>query len=192
MKKTICVLLVLCIMLLVYISLPAVAILGEYLLVKCDINNPYVNSGFRGWNRVQIEDSGSFLIPNGWSLEENSGIYQIIDDSDETWAFGAIMGSDESYFADYKELITATYNISCQEMEIDPFSRFSMMNGSDIDLLLLSGDMPVNQLFCIQMLVDEKKEITWIVTTDLALDESQYEIAEALVYSFAFDVKKTR
>ena len=77
-------------------------------------------------------------------------------------------------------------------MEIDPFSRFSMMNGSDIDLLLLSGDMPVNQLFCIQMMVDEKKEITWIVPTDLALDESQYEIAEAIVYSFAFDVKKTR
>lgn len=177
-----------CIVLLVYISLPVIAILGESLLVKCDINNPYVNNSFCGWSHIQLEDSSSFLIPNGWSLEETSGIYWIIDDSGEAWAFGAVMGSDESCFADYQELIAAAYDMPCQEMEIDPFSRFSMMNGSDIDLLRIYGDMPADKLFCIQMLGDEQKEVVWMVMTDLSLDEAQYEIAEAIVFSYAFNV----
>jgi hypothetical protein len=177
-----------CIVLLLYLSLPAIAIWGESLLVKCDINNPYVNNRFCGWNRIQIEDFGSFLIPNGWSLEETSGIYWIINDSGEAWAFGAVMGSDVSHFANYKELIAAAYDMPYQKLEIDPFSHFSLMNGSDIDLLRIYGDMPADKLFCIQMLVDAQKEVAWMVMTDLSLDEAQYEIAEAIVYSYAFNV----
>ena len=181
-----------CVILLVCISIPAISILGECWLVRWDIRNPYVNGGFRGWSHVDIENLGVFLIPKGWSLEKDSDIYWICDDTGDAWAFGAIMGSKESCFDNYKDLIVAACNIPCHKIEIDPFSRFSMMNGSDIDLLQVQGEMLDNQFFCIQMLIDGQREIAWIVIPDLLSNEDQYDIAEAIVYSYAFDVKKTR
>ena len=181
-----------CIMLLIYLCIPAVAIWGESMLVRFEIQNSYVNGGFRGWNRVRIEDVGAFLIPKGWSLEVDDDIYWIIDDSGEAWAFGAIFGTDGAPFANYKDLITAVQGIPCSKIEIDPFSGFLMMNGSDIDVLRLHGDTSDSSAFCIQMFVDTQKELVWMLLPDLSIDKSEFDIAEAIVYSFAFDIKRGR
>ena len=42
------------------------------------------------------------------------------------------------------------------------------------------------------MLVDTEIEIVWMLLPDLSIDDAAYDIAEAMLYSFAFSVGKTR
>lgn len=177
-----------CIIVLACLSMPAIAVLGESLFVQLEIRNPYVNNHFSGWSCVQIEGFKSFLIPKEWSLDEEAGIYKIINDVDEVWAYGAVLGSDESCVNNYEDLITTVYNTPSVELEVDPFSQFLIMDGSDIDLLRVHGEISRVEFFCIQLFENTQKELVWILMPDLSLDEVQYDIAEAMVYSYAFEV----
>lgn len=177
-----------CIIVLTYLSIPAIAVLGESLLVRFEIRNPYVNSGFCGWSCANVEDFGSFLIPNEWSLEEESGIYKIIDDSNKVWAVGAVVGTEASHFDDYEDLVSAIYKLPSVKITTDPYTEFLMMNGSDVDLLHVQGDVFEDDVFCIQLFENSQKELVWIMRADITLDEEQYNIAEAIVYSFAFGI----
>ena len=174
---------------LVFLSLPAIAVLGESLFVRFEINNPYVNNGFRGWTQVQVDNFESFLIPDRWFLEEEYGIYKITDDSGKVWAFGAVVGTDDSQFKNYKDLITKIYDVSSVELKLVPYTQV-LMEGSNIYLLQIHGDIPDDEFYCIQLFESPQKELVWILMPDLSLDETQYNIAEAMVFSFAFDVKK--
>ena len=175
---------------LMYLFMPVIAVLGESLLVQLDIQNPHVGNHFLGWSQVQVDDVRPFLIPKGWTLEEDSGVYKIVDESGEVWAYGAVLGSDETHFHNYKELVAMVYSDPFVEIELQSFERFVMMNGSDVDLLRVRGNLSDIELFCIQLFENAQEELVWILMPDLSLDEEQYDIAEALVYSYAFGVSK--
>ena len=82
---------------LLYIGLIAFAIGGEHLLVKWDIDNPYVDRRFSGWEEVNIDNIGTFSIPENWTVTKDDTVYTILDETGEVWAYGGIFGSDADY-----------------------------------------------------------------------------------------------
>ena len=182
MKKVYICIVLICVTVCVCLAIPAAAILGEPLFVKWKIDNPYVNDNYSGWNEVYIEGFDTFLIPQNWSLQETDDVFLIIDDIGDIWAYGT------SDIAGYEDLLATIYNVSSVEIEIDPFSQFLMMNGSDVDLLQVQEDISESRHFSMQMFESAQKQIVWILVPDIIQDETQYDIAEAIVYSFAFKV----
>lgn len=191
MKKKIviiCIILV-CIFLFTCVLVPAIAILGEALFVRWDIDNPYVNNNYYGWNYAYVEGFSTFLIPKEWSLEKDEDIYWIIDESGKVWAFGAPYGTEADAFSDYAALIEKACSVHVSDMTIDSYPRFYMMDGSDVDRLLVRQDSLTKEYYCIQMLETAQEEIVWILFHDISVNEDQYDIMEAIVYSFAFEIK---
>ena len=180
MKKIWIYIVLLCIIICVAFSIPVMAILGEPLLIRWEIDNPYVNKNFSEWNFAKVEGFDSFPIPPNWSVEENDNIYMLTDDSGEVWAYGS------SEIRNYKDLLEKFYNISSVEIEIDSFNQFLSMEGSDIDLLRVCDGISERRFFSMQLFENPEKQIIWILVPDIMQDDNQYDIAEAIVYSFAF------
>ena len=174
------------IILLIFIAVPVFAILGESMIVRWNIDNHYVNGNFDGWHQIHIEGYDSFSIPQGWSLQEADGIYLIKDNRNIVWAYGAALGSENAVFSGYKDFLTTVCDMPSADIERDPFNRFSMMDGSDIDLLQIKNTEEEYVFYCIQMFKTIQEELVWLVVPDISVDEDQYDIAEAIVYSFAF------
>ena len=125
-------------------------------------------------------------------MQKNDNVYWITNDLGEVWAFGTAFGTEEDCFDNYEDLIATVQNVKTVEIEIDPFNRFTMMDGSDIDLIHVQEGTSTSTYFCIQLLEDAQKEIVWMVRPDITLDETQYDIAEAIIYSFAFEVRERK
>ena len=175
-----CVCIIICVIVTVILAVPSFAVLGEPLLLRWEINNPYVNRNFPEWTYVEIEGFHSFLIPQNWSLQESDGIYIISDESGEVWADGS------SKLRNYKDLLERFYNITSAEIEIDTFNQFLTMDGSDIDLLRVHDGFSEKNYFSMQLFETPEKQIIWILVPDIMKNEDQYDVAEAIVYSFAF------
>lgn len=165
---------------------PIAAIGLEYTFIKWDIRNPYVDAHFSGWKPAFVEDTISFYIPEGWSIDQNNGVYTIRDASGSIWAYGTIFGLDESRFSGYQDFMESITSVALTELEFEPFIQFPMMDGSDIDKLTAYGADDSAVYFCVQLFIDTQAEFAWFVDSDLSKNADQYDIAEAIVYSYAF------
>lgn len=170
----------------IILALPAIAILGEPWFVRFDIQNPHVNRGFRHWQQVQIEDYKPFSIPEGWTVEEETGLYKILDESNEVWAYGAAFGSNNTPFQNSKEMIAAIYNIPIIDTQSIQMKEFLGVEGSYIYMKQVYGEDSDFLISCIYFYVNQDEELIWIVMSDLSVDETQYAIAEAILFSYAF------
>lgn len=168
------------------LSLPFLAIGCEGTFTKLRIHNSYVNKHYRNWECVSIQGFDGFRIPEHWSVAEDDGLYTIYDAAGTPWAYGAAFGTERDCFVDYKELISKAYSLDISKLEIDPFTQFAMMDGSDIDLVIVQEPNNIKNIYCIQMLESAQTTFVWFLTTDISADPEQYDIAEAIVYSYAF------
>jgi len=159
----------------------------EWLFVKLEIDNPYVNNRYSGWKDVLVDELGSFSIPEEWSLSEADGIYTITDASGQVWAHGAVVG-DKYSFSNYEEFVIKILPEAQDYFSLEPFERFIMMDGSYIYEMIICADRKSEgkRSQILQMFVDVDTDIAWILTPDISEDIDQYDIAEAIVYSYAF------
>ena len=189
MKKALWIIaIVILLLFLLGLSLPFIAIVCENVFVMLDIQNPYVNRFYAGWHPVSVEGFSNFYLPAEWSVQYNNGVYTITDESGSIWAYGFTDGTDSDRFNDYKDFIQEVFSIDSAEVTLDPFIPFVMMDGSDIDVLIIQEDTVTKEFYCLQMFQTPEMSLRWLLTGDIAADETQYDIAEAIVYSFAFEV----
>lgn len=166
---------------------PLTVIGFEKMLVKRNIDNPYVNGNFSEWQTISLEEIKDFRIPKGWKISEDDGLYLLVDELGQTWAYGTLYGSDEDRYVNYKEFIGDLIKQQPTEIVFEAIPQFIMMDGSDIDKIEAVFDEKVSEsFFCIQFFVDSQTEFVWIIFMDLSSDANQYDIAEAIVYSYAF------
>ena len=170
----------------IILALPAIVILGEAWFIQFDIRNPHVGKGFRHWNQVQVEDCKPFSIPEGWTIEEEAGLYMILDESGEVWAYGAILGLDGPHFQNEKKLLETIYNTPIVDTEFLSLEQTLVMKGSYVYMTQVNGEESDYTTSCIRLDENSRKRLVWIVTPDLSVDEAQFDIAEAIVYSFEF------
>lgn len=173
----------------VLIFFSAMAAIGlEYLFVKWDIDNPHVDNHFSEWEPVSIEGCSDFLIPNEWSVIENGEIYSILDSSNQVWAYGTFFGTEHDRFQSYKDFVEKISSTQPIKTELEPFPPCPMMDGSGIVRLTVHYESTSTVYYCIQLFIDVPSEFVLFVPSDLDADMDQYDIAEALVYSYAFQV----
>ena len=176
----------LCALIFLVLIAPFAAIGFEWFFVKLDIDNPYVDSHFSGWKTAYIPELGALYIPAEWTLQDRDNVYCIEDESGQLWAFGAIFGSEQDPFFSYEDLIFEMSSAKITTLQIEPFPTFSMMDGSDIDKIIAQNESSANVYYCLQLLKDAETEFAWFISSDLSENEDQYNIAEAIVYSYAF------
>jgi len=189
MKKALYIIMIVVLFLfLLGVLMPFAVIVFENIFVMFDIDNPYVSHFYAGWQPFSVEGFSSFYLPAEWSVQNDDALYTIIDDSGAIWAYGFTGGTDNDRFDSYKDFIQEVYSIDSADVSVDPFIPFVMMDGSDIDKLIVQEGTTTNEYYCIQMLQDTQTELYWVLTKDISSNAAQYDIAEAIVYSFAFDV----
>jgi len=167
-----------------YIGLLVFAVCGEHLLVKWDIDNPYVDRRFSGWEEVNIDNIGTFSIPENWTVTKDDTVYTILDETGEVWAYGGIFGSDADY-SNSPDFLSQIYATKPTVKAKDLLS-FPMMKGSDMDKYVFDFDGTEKIFYRLQFSKDIYKDMVWFCPLDLLEQPKQYAIAEAMIYSYAF------
>lgn len=155
-KKTVFVL-VLCIVifLILFLFRPFRALIifaTEPSRVKWDIDNPYIDSYYWGWNRVSSPDYDHIYIPDEWSVQDEDGIYYIFDEKDEVWAYGTLLYADTSRFEDSDDFME--YIFSAQEVEIlsDEYIGTYTMNCSNLRKWFIKGENVSETVYYISLM----------------------------------------
>lgn len=165
----------------VYISIGC-----EHIFVKWEIDNPYVDKNFSGWEEVHIDGISSFSIPAGWTMEYSDGVYSIIDSSGEFWAIGALFGGDNEYFDRYSDFFAACIYPEPFELTTDWWGECVSMRASNIDKITVTGTAGSQSHYCIQLMEASAPTLALFLFSDISQNEDDFDIAEAIMYSFAW------
>lgn len=176
----------LCALVFLVLIAPFAAIGFEWFFVKLDIDNPYVDSHFSGWKTAYIPELGALYIPAEWTLLDRDNVYCIEDESGQLWAFGAIFGSEQDPFSNYEALLSAMSNEHLTSLSVEPFPGPGMMDGSVMYKTIVYDESLSTTYYCLDLLIDAETKFVWFISSDLSENEDQYNIAEAIVYSYAF------
>lgn len=85
------------VILLAVLLISGIFVIGyEAELYAKELNNPYVNSNFKGWH-TEITDYGSIILPEEWEIVAENKTIQILQDG-ENIAVGALIKGDDALF----------------------------------------------------------------------------------------------
>ena len=155
------------------------------MLVKKHIQNPYVNVKFQDWKSVSIEDKIAFYIPEQWSLEKQEEGYAIVDREGQIWAKGDFVHADTT--KEFNRVFGQTISDQILDSEVDfSFAGSGLMDGSTVQKWYAHVDEGTVECYVACLLEDMDSSFYWIVECDSASEKEQYDILEAITYSFAF------
>lgn len=176
---------ILLLVLLICIALPMFAIGGEFLLVKTNIQNPYVNSGFRNWKQVSIENEIYLFIPQQWTLEKERSGYVIVDENGHIWANGNFVDIRGDQSVKFDDILYQALRDQVQDVK-DLSLTSSLMDGSYLSKIAVYGSKRTVECYVASLFLDVYSDFYWVVECDPAVDEIQHDILEAITYSYAF------
>lgn len=154
----------------------------EFLSVKWDIDNPYVDKHFREWKKVSIDGLEAFRIPEGWAInQESQNAYFIYDASGQVWARGAFYTKD-NYIQPLEQLLS----FPITDIYFDAFLPIYMMNGSDTGQITVCNNDVTKSYQEIRFFITVETGFIWVLEHDISVDMQQCDIAEAMQYSYAF------
>ena len=174
------------------LCLPFLAIGYENLLVKWDAHNPHIDSGYLGWKSVTVSNIGNLMIPESWSLHESNGFCYICEENGELWAVGTSFGHKNSKFKTYKTFAEMAYEDSFTDATVGPFAPFLLMDGSTAVQMVARGSGGDKIYYCIKLFISTEEEYVFLLEKNLSTEAKQFDIAEALVYSYAFAVEQLK
>lgn len=164
------------------------AIVFEGALVKKDIDNPYVNSGFSNWKTVTVENFANIQIPAQWSLDESDGIITIRGNG-KICAQGTVFGVAQERFEDDLALVRWITNEPNLEVVYEPLVGSVEMEGSTVGKFLTTEASSQEYYFIRLECRTEQNDspiLYLVLDHDLTHSEDAYNIAEAIVYSYAY------
>lgn len=160
----------------------------EPYLVQSHIENPYVDEGFSGWKEVYIEERVQFKIPNDWNVQSENGVFTIVDSSGSIWAYGATVGKTNCTFRYDSQFLQQAYSIEPTEIEFGPGAAGScLMDGSYFTEVLVYHNDGVESVHCAILFLDMDSDYVLLLQDDLSENKQALDLAEALMYSYAFD-----
>lgn len=159
-------------------------------LVRWEINNPYVNSNYSGWQEISPHDFDKFKIPGSWTIENSNGVWSIHNSSGALWALGTAYGTDADLFIDYGEFISSFMSIDPTSVSVDTYHDFSPMGGSDINRILFHTPNNTETFYYIKLRDSSGAALVFILFSDLSVNTDEFDIAEAIVYSYAYQYTK--
>lgn len=188
--KCVVALLLLSVLLLVFTPLGAsLSVLFENVLVKWDIDNPHVDARFRDWKTVDVENFTRLKIPEQWQLTGEDGVIRIVSGQD-IWAQGCVL--DGQRFDTRADFVSWMTGCETASLTYEPLPGLTYMEGSEIGKFRMESDTPQTfyyQLFEDRVSSEEVPDLFLVLNENLANSEEQYDIAEAMVYAFAYTVR---
>ena len=169
-----------------FTPLGAFAAIGfEGTLTKWKIDNPYVNGNLSGWEEVYISEVITFQIPPNWTIEYDNGIYSVVDSGGNTWAIGALFGTDTDYFDDYSAFFAETLCSEPFELSIEVCPEYMSINAASIEKITLNH-LGRSQFYYIVEMHTISEHFIWILFSDLSQNADACDVVEAIMYSFTY------
>ena len=172
----------------VLVFLSVVATIGlDHLSIKWDIDNPHVDRHFSEWKKVSISGLDDFRIPEAWALkQEAENVYCIYDEARQIWGHGAFYTQGDESPYPYGRTLERLLSIPITGISFEDFIPIYMMNGSDVGTIIVQSDDTTQSYQEIRFFVTMEKSFIWILEHDISIDEQQFAIAEAILYSYSF------
>lgn len=177
----------------IIILIPVASVIGGFCVIaledkfiKWDIDNPYVDSHYEGWKEVTAASNFTFQIPENWTLlEEEDGAYKIVDAAGNIWGYGAACDK----FAEISDLVGAA--LGNQPENISRYEQLEVsMPRSYLEKMVLSYEDRTEVYSYMSLSEDFGEGIDFVIFADVSSNAEQYNIAEAMLYSFAFQDRK--
>lgn len=180
----------------VIIAIMLVCSLGEYLILylafglednitKWQIDNPYVDSRYKGWKTVILDEENSIKIPTEWQITDTDGVYSIRNNRGELWGVGTSFGTDDDAYTNCFAFAAEYVSIEETNISIQPLEGFDAMNASGMYTITGRTAEYSEKYYCIEL---HKLEVDYffVLFSDLSQSSEDYDFAEAIVYSFAY------
>ena len=158
----------------------------EGTFTKWEIDNPYVNSNFSGCEEVHISTDISFHIPKDWTVECEDGIYSVTDSRGNVWAIGTLFGTDADYFDDYSSFLMESICSKQFDLSIDICPKYIAMKGADIDEITIDYFESSESYYIINLDTASTPSFLLVLFADISQDTDAFDVAEAIMYSFAY------
>ena len=163
------------------------AIGGESFLTKAHIDNQYVDADYPQWHKVQVDDLKPLYIPAGWELEESADFLLIKDASGSVWAYGGRYGEGTGQFHDTSSLISAFHDDICvTDYAVDYSWGTIAMEESSLLRASVCAENSNQKFYKLYLHEEDNRSICFIITADLEQRATDFDIAEAILYSFAY------
>lgn len=159
---------------------------------KWKINNPYVNDRFRSCQQISLVTGRTMCIPEEWSFEENDGIYKIYDQNNELWAIGTVFGTENDRFADSTEFISESFSLEDIHFTLEGYTAIPFMEGAHIYQMHVQGSNGEAPHFYIALSHSSEPRIVFILKDDISQNAQSFDVAEAIMYSFAWPNRTKR
>lgn len=157
----------------------------EHVYTKWDINNPYVNQRYKGWREICLAGEDKVKIPSEWHMVDDNGVLLLTDHCGELWGVGTAFGTETDVFESYATFASEYTPIQTQDVSIQPLEGFDAINGSEAYILSSDTSECSTVYYCLE-LHRPNVDYFFIVFADLSKSSDEYNIAEAIVYSFAY------
>ena len=162
-----------------YIGLAMFAIGGEHLMAKWDLDNAYIDSQYENWKKVTTSTGEPFMIPEHWNYVEDHNGIRITDKKDNVIAKGIDLQKDasvakEAFLSDLLSYPVDEIKETCHRaMRINRTGEVTAIGEK-------KETIPYIRLWT------ENRDIYLYFTDVPVSDEKWQEIAEAIVYAFAY------
>ena len=176
---------------LLIVGAPIAALLSiayEDVFVKWEIDNPYVDANYSGWKTVSVDGVGRLTIPESWEMYEENGICYIMNESKEIWAIGATYGTGDDRFVDETELVSYALSSLTDQMPVFSDQWICEMRGSYIAPIYFEDGDDIRSFAFLELWGDGISSFSLVIFADMEENHSQFDISEAILYSFVYGV----
>lgn len=159
-----------------------VAVGSGGLVAKWELDNPYVNARFRDWKPVAIHGEVSVRIPEDWTFQEEDGTYTILDADGTVWAYGFCSERDGARDA----LVESLYGFTPDAYTSEAYPCSGYMELGEMEKVWISGENACASYDALILRNGLQDSVYLIPTARLEENPEQYDIAEAILYSYAW------
>ena len=149
-----------------------------------------MDNRFRDCKKITLDTSHTICIPEDWSFEETDGIYRIYDQENNLWAMGTNFGTECDRFADSSEFFSTFVPLQDIYVTHESYPPISFMAGANISKKHVHGtDGSASYFYIYLMDITSGADTCFVLMDDIDQDAQSFNVAEALMYSFAWPNK---
>lgn len=168
---------------------PIFMLANEGDMLKEQLSNPYIDSKYKEWKEVEIENWGSCLLPNEWYVSSYDGIISVTNKNGEMVAEGTILDSKNSFFASREAFLTELSGFDITKISFEYAEKYVSIKSSYLGIISGTGDKEISYgFFSLRKIDEDGSSELFIVFPKYAEENKQavINVAQAISFSHSF------